>query len=51
MIVGGVAVAGVLGLYVAYQVYKVATPTGRAMSMLGGGGGVESSGYIVLGRG
>ena len=34
VVVGGVALVAVVGLYVAYNVYKVATPTGRAMSAI-----------------
>jgi hypothetical protein len=34
IVVGGVALVGMVGLYVAYNVYKVATPTGRAMSAI-----------------
>jgi hypothetical protein len=34
IVVGGVALVAVVGLYVAYNVYKVATPTGRAMSAI-----------------
>lgn len=56
-IIGGAVGLGV-ALYLGYQVYKVATPTGRAMSGIsdgasmfsGGGGAGGGGGYIVLGR-
>lgn len=34
IVVGGIALVGMVGLYVAYNVYKVATPTGRALSSI-----------------
>lgn len=47
-VIGGLAVAGVVGLYVAYQVYKVASPTGRAMSGISEGGGGGLGQFVIL---
>jgi len=43
MVAGGVAVVGIIG----YQIFKLVSPTGRAMSMAGGGGSLGGGFRLV----